>query len=116
MIQSKEVLSQRISQIENRLHGSIRYRLSTLRHFLASKVGSRGFVVAEAQVRRLSQRVDDLGIGIAHAAGMPAIGSLMRALERTLRPDVVVRAQSIAAAMRRDGAHEAAQSLINRND
>jgi exodeoxyribonuclease VII large subunit len=61
VIQSKDVLSQRVSQLENRLHGSIRYRLSTLRHFLASKVGSRGFAVAEAQVRRLAQRVDDLG-------------------------------------------------------
>ena len=61
VIQSKEVLSQRVVQLENRLQGSIRYRLSTLRHFLASKVGSRGFAVAEAQVRRLSQRVDDLG-------------------------------------------------------
>jgi exodeoxyribonuclease VII large subunit len=61
VIQSKDVLSQRVSQLENRLHGSMRYRLSTLRHFLASKVGSRGFAVAEAQVRRLAQRVDDLG-------------------------------------------------------
>jgi exodeoxyribonuclease VII large subunit len=61
VIQSKDVLSQRIVQLENRLHGSIRYRLSTLRHFLASKVGSRGFAVAEAQVRRLAQRIDDLG-------------------------------------------------------
>jgi len=61
VIQSKDVLSQRVSQLENRLHGSIRFRLSTLQHFLASKVGSRGFVVAEAQVRRLAQRVDDLG-------------------------------------------------------
>jgi exodeoxyribonuclease VII large subunit len=61
VIQSKDVLSQRVVQLENRLHGSIRYRLSTLRHFLASKVGSRGFSVAEAQVRRLAQKVDDLG-------------------------------------------------------
>jgi len=63
-----------------------------------------------------AQRVHDLGIGTAHAAGTPAIGSLTRALERTLRPDVVVRAQSIAAAVRRDGAHEAAQCLISRDD
>jgi exodeoxyribonuclease VII large subunit len=61
VIQSKDVLSQRVVQLENRLHGSIRYRMSTLRHFLVSKVGSRGFAVAEAQVRRLAQRVDDLG-------------------------------------------------------
>jgi exodeoxyribonuclease VII large subunit len=61
VIQSKDVLSQRVVQLENRLHGSMKYRLSTLRHFLASKVGSRGFAVAEEQVRRLAQRVDDLG-------------------------------------------------------
>lgn len=61
VIQSKDMLSQRVFQLENRLQGSIRYRLSTLQHFLASKVGSRGFAVAEAQVRRLAQRVDDLG-------------------------------------------------------
>src|SRR5437762_13012801 len=53
VIQSKEELAQRVVQLDNRLKGSIRYRLSTLRHFLASKFGSRGFAVAEAQVRRL---------------------------------------------------------------
>jgi len=60
VIQSKDVLSQRVVQLENRLQGGMRYRLSTLRHFLASKVGSRGFAVAEAQVKRLVQRVDEL--------------------------------------------------------
>jgi exodeoxyribonuclease VII large subunit len=60
VIQSKEALSQRVRQLDSHLLGGMRLRLSTLRHFLATKVGSRGFVVAEAQVRRLSQRVDDL--------------------------------------------------------
>jgi vancomycin aglycone glucosyltransferase len=59
-----------------------------------------------------AQRVHDLGIGTAHAAGTPAMGSLTSALERTLGPEVVVRAQSLAANVRRDGAHEAAQRLI----
>lgn len=76
VIQSKEVLSQRVSQLENRLHGSMRYRLSTLRHFLASKVGSRGFAVAEAQVRRLAQRVDDLGFRLLQFGKS---GTLMKA-------------------------------------
>ena len=58
-----------------------------------------------------AQRVDDLGIGTAHAAGTPAIGSLTSALERTLRPEMVVRAQSFAGKVRHDGAHEAAQRL-----
>src|SRR5262245_814668 len=61
VVQSKEMLAQRMAHLDNRLRGGIQQRLSALRHFLASKVGSRGFVVAEAQLRRLAQRVDDLG-------------------------------------------------------
>src|SRR5205085_5487740 len=61
VIQSKEMLSQRVVQLENRLLGGMRHRLNILRQFLASKVGSRGFSAAEAMVRRLAQRVDDLG-------------------------------------------------------
>jgi exodeoxyribonuclease VII large subunit len=59
--QSKEELFRRVQDLSNRLQGSVRYRLRTMRHFLDSKVGSRGFAVAEAQLKRLSQRVDDLG-------------------------------------------------------
>jgi exodeoxyribonuclease VII large subunit len=59
--QSKAELFRRVEECENRLKGAMRFRLSTLRHFLASKVGSRGFAVAEAQLKRLAQRVDDLG-------------------------------------------------------
>jgi len=59
--QSKEMLSQRLVHLDNRLQAGMQRRLSVLRHFLASKVGSRGFAVAEAQFRRLSQRVDDFG-------------------------------------------------------
>src|SRR6185436_2063251 len=58
---SKEELFQRVEGYSNRLHNAVRYRLRTLRHFLDSKVGARGFAVAEAQLKRLSQRVDDLG-------------------------------------------------------
>src|SRR5205823_5536277 len=49
------------------LDSTIKYRLSALRHFLASKVGSRGFVVAETRIRRLSQRVDDLAFRLEQA-------------------------------------------------
>jgi exodeoxyribonuclease VII large subunit len=59
--QSKEELFRRVQDFSNRLQGSVRYRLRTMRHFLDSKVGSRGFAVAEAQLKRLTQRVDDLG-------------------------------------------------------
>jgi exodeoxyribonuclease VII large subunit len=60
VIKSKEEIGQRVRQLENRLEGTMKYRLSGLRNFLASKIGSRGFVVAENRVRRMSQRVDDL--------------------------------------------------------
>lgn len=61
VIKSKEELAQRVSQLEGRLQGVIKYRLSRLRSFLSAKVGSRGFVVAETRIRRMVQRVDDLG-------------------------------------------------------
>jgi exodeoxyribonuclease VII large subunit len=60
VIRSKEELFQRVDQLQSRLEGTLRVRLSRLRQFLASKVGSRGFAVAEARIRRLSQRTDDL--------------------------------------------------------
>lgn len=65
---SKEELLRRIADYSNRLQGSVRYRLRTMRYFLDSKVGSRGFAVAEAQLRRLSQRVDDLGFRLERFA------------------------------------------------
>jgi len=58
--QSKDELFRRVDELENRLKSAIRFRLGTLRGFLASKVGARGFAVAEAQLKRLAQRVDDL--------------------------------------------------------
>jgi len=59
-----------------------------------------------------AQRVHDLGIGIAHAPGTPTSDSLTSALEHVLQPDVMARAQSIATAVRSDGALVAAQRLI----
>jgi vancomycin aglycone glucosyltransferase len=59
-------------------------------------------------------RVHDLGIGTAHAGGTPTTDSLTGALERTLQPDVAVRARSVAATMRSDGARLAAQRLVAR--
>jgi vancomycin aglycone glucosyltransferase len=59
-----------------------------------------------------AHRIRDLGIGTAHAPGAPTSESLTSALEHTLEPDVAVRARSIAAAMRRDGALTAARRLI----
>ena len=59
-----------------------------------------------------AQRIRHLGIGSAHAPGAPTTDSLTEALERALHRDVAARARSIATAVRRDGAHAAAQRLI----
>ncbi len=59
-----------------------------------------------------AQRIHHLGIGTAHAPGTPTADSLTGALEHTLQSDVGARAQSIAAAVRRDGAQAAARRLI----
>jgi len=57
-------------------------------------------------------RIDDLGIGAAHASGAPTVDSLTGALERALRPGVADRAQAVAADMSRDGAQAAARRLV----
>jgi vancomycin aglycone glucosyltransferase len=59
-----------------------------------------------------AQRIDHLGVGTAHAPGTPTTDSLTSALKRTLQPDVAARAQSIATAVRSDGAQVAARRLI----
>ena len=60
VIKSKAEIAERVKRLEGRLEGVMKYRLSGLRNFLASKIGSRGFVVAESRIRRMAQRVDDL--------------------------------------------------------
>lgn len=58
-----------------------------------------------------ARRVEHLGIGSAHAPGIPTTDSLAEALGRALQPDVAARARAIAAAVRTDGARLAAQRL-----
>ena len=60
VIRSKSEIADRVRQLETRLESQMKYRLSTLRNFLSLKVGSRGFVVAENRIRRMTQRIDDL--------------------------------------------------------
>lgn len=57
-------------------------------------------------------RVDLLGIGAAHPAGMPTAASLLDALERASRPRVAARARAVAAEVRTDGARVAAERLV----
>jgi exodeoxyribonuclease VII large subunit len=71
--QSKQELRRRIVQHEARLESQVRLRLRTLQHFLASKVGSRGFAVAEARLRRLAQRVDELRFRLDRLADSRAL-------------------------------------------
>jgi vancomycin aglycone glucosyltransferase len=60
-----------------------------------------------------AERIHRLGIGTAHAPGAPTTASLTSALDQTLRRDVEARARSVAAAVRTDGTHVAAQRLIH---
>ena len=55
----KDEVIERLERGEARMSAALKYRLSELRRFLATKVGSRGFVVAENRIRQLAQRVDD---------------------------------------------------------
>jgi vancomycin aglycone glucosyltransferase len=57
-------------------------------------------------------RVQQLGVGYAHAPGLPTAESLATALDLVLRPEVAARARGVAKGMRRDGAQEAAGRLL----
>ena len=59
-----------------------------------------------------AKRVDELGIGTAHAPGAPTADSLTAALSHAIRPDVAARARAVAASVRTDGAEIAARRLI----
>ena len=67
VIKSKAEIADRVRQLEGRLQSIVKYHLSSLRNFLSAKVGSRGFVVAETRIRRMSQRVDDLAFRLEQA-------------------------------------------------
>lgn len=57
-------------------------------------------------------RVNELGVGTAHAPGAPTAESLTAALERTLQPEVAERARSLAGATTSDGALVAARRVV----
>jgi UDP:flavonoid glycosyltransferase YjiC (YdhE family) len=58
-----------------------------------------------------ARQVRDLGIGTAHAPGMPTTESLTAALRHALQPDATGRARSTAPAIRTDGAATAAGNV-----
>jgi vancomycin aglycone glucosyltransferase len=59
-----------------------------------------------------AKRVDQLGVGTAHPPVVPTADTLAAALQRALEPKVAARAQSIAGAVRTDGARVAAGRLM----
>ncbi len=59
-----------------------------------------------------AQRVQQLGVGSAHAAGAPTADSLTGALEHALQTSVAARARAIATQVRGDGAEAAARRLL----
>ncbi len=64
----KDEVVERLERGEARMSAALKYRLSELRRFLATKVGSRGFVVAENRLRLLAQRVDDCSFRLEQLA------------------------------------------------
>lgn len=79
----------------------------------AARAGAPHVVIAQHYDQHyFAERVQRLGIGIAHAGVTPTTDSLTSALERTLQLDVAGRAQSIATAVQSDGARMAASRLI----
>jgi vancomycin aglycone glucosyltransferase len=59
-----------------------------------------------------ASRIGALGIGAAHAAGVPTVDSLAATLDRALQADVAARARSFAPAVRLDGAEVAARLVL----
>ncbi|WP_232664079.1 glycosyltransferase [Pseudonocardia sp. TRM90224] len=60
-----------------------------------------------------AQRVAELGIGSAHAAGEATAGSLLAALGDALRPDVVTAARTVATKVVTDGTAVAVRHLLD---
>jgi vancomycin aglycone glucosyltransferase len=80
----------------------------------AALAGAPQVIIAQVYDQHYwAQRIDHLGIGTAHAPATPTTDSLTSALAHSLQPEVVARAQSIATAVRSDGAQTAAQRLIS---
>ena len=80
---------------------------------LAALGGAPQVVVPQMYDQHYSaRRIAELGIGAAHAPGMPTADSLASALDLALRPDVASRARALAASVRRDGARVAAARVV----
>jgi len=79
----------------------------------AARAGAPQVVVPQMYDQHYhAARVNELGVGTAHAPGAATTESLTRALERTLREDVADRARSLAGATHGDGALVAAREVV----
>jgi len=79
----------------------------------AARAGAPQVVVPQMYDQHYyAARVNELGVGTAHAPGAATTESLTTALERALRPEVAERARSLADAVRGDGALVAAQRVV----
>lgn len=92
VIKSKVEIADRVRQLESRLESTVKYRLSRLRTFFASKIGTQGFIVAQNRIRRMSQRVDDLTFRLEQTGRS-------RAFIRTRRHRVEICEQQLSAAI-----------------
>jgi vancomycin aglycone glucosyltransferase len=80
---------------------------------LAALCGAPQVVVPHMYDQRyFARRVEELGIGVAHAAGTPTSQSLAAALETVLRPSVCATAAAVASQVRLDGVDVAADALL----
>jgi len=79
----------------------------------AARAGAPQVVIAQHYDQPYwAQRVQQLGVGTAHAKPTPSVESLTADLERTLRSDIVARARAVGSEMRGDGARIAARALL----
>jgi len=82
---------------------------------IAARAGAPQVVVPQIYDQHyFARRVQQLGIGKAHAPGAPTVESLTSALAQTLQPEVAPRAKNVAAAVRSDGPKTAARDIAAR--
>jgi vancomycin aglycone glucosyltransferase len=80
---------------------------------IAALAGAPQLVVPQVYDQHyFARQVQELGIGAAHAAGIPTTTSLTAGLERALEPEMTTRARALAPAILRDGAHAAAERIV----
>lgn len=86
VVESREILLERLAVARGRLVRSIRFRLMELGRFLSSRGGDREFAVARQRLRQLAQRVDDCSFRLARFARAGAlIPSIAHRIERADR-------------------------------